>query len=78
MKKKLSSRSNNSLTLSKQRRSFRAVLSVLFLDNLGLSIVYPIFTPLVLRPVSHLLPPTYPLSFRMILLGLLIAAFPMA
>lgn len=59
-------------------RSFRTLLSVLFLDNLGLTIVYPIFTPLVLKPIYNLLPPAYPLSVRLILLGLLIASFPFA
>ena len=61
-----------------KRRSFRAILSVLFLDNLGLTVVYPIFTPLVLKPIYTLLPPEYPLSMRLILLGVLIASFPFA
>ncbi|QVL57700.1 MAG: MFS transporter [Simkaniaceae bacterium] len=61
-----------------QRRSFHAILSVLFLDNLGLTVVYPIFTPLVLKPIYTLLPPQYPLSIRLILLGVLIASFPFA
>ena len=61
-----------------ERRSFRAVLSLLFLDNLGLTVVYPIFTPLVLKPIYTLLPYEYPLSIRIILLGLLIASFPFA
>lgn len=59
-----------------KRRSYRAALSVLFLDNLGLSVVYPIFTPLVLQPIYDLLPHGYSLSHRMLLLGLLIASFP--
>lgn len=59
-------------------RSFRVILSVLFLDNLGLTIVYPIFTPLVLKPIYTLLPFDYPLSLRLILLGVLIASFPFA
>lgn len=61
-----------------ERRSFQAVLSLLFLDNLGLTVVYPIFTPLVLKPIYTLLPYEYPLSIRIILLGLLIASFPFA
>ena len=60
------------------RRSFRAILSVLFLDNLGLTVVYPIFTPLVLRPIYTLLPSEYLLSTRLILLAILIASFPFA
>jgi len=58
------------------KRSFRAILSVVFLDNLGLTVVYPIFTPLVLMPIYTLLPEHYSLSLRMILLGILIAVFP--
>jgi len=64
--------------ITAQRRSFRAILSVLFLDNLGLTVVYPIFTPLVLKPVYSLLPSDYPLSTRLILLAILIASFPFA
>lgn len=60
------------------RRSFRVLLSVIFLDNLGLTVVYPIFTPLVLKPIYTLLPPELSLSSRLILLGILIAAFPFA
>lgn len=61
-----------------ERRSFRAILSVLFLDNLGLTVVYPIFTPLILKPIYSLLPHHFPLSVRLILLGILIASFPFA
>lgn len=61
-----------------KKRSFQALLSVLFLDNLGLTIVYPIFTPLLLKPIYTLLPHHYSLSSRLILLGLLIASFPLA
>ena len=64
--------------ITAQRRSFRAILSVLFLDNLGLTVVYPIFTPLVLKPIYSLLPSDYPLSSRLILLAILIASFPFA
>lgn len=60
------------------RRSFRVLLSVIFLDNLGLTVVYPIFTPLVLKPIYTLLPSHYPLSSRLVLLGILIAVFPFA
>lgn len=58
------------------RRSLRIILSVLFLDNLGLTVVYPIFTPLVLKPIYTLLPSEYLLSTRLILLAILIASFP--
>ncbi len=59
-------------------KNFRSILSVLFLDNVGLSISYPIFTSLLLLSTNHLLPATTPLPTRLILLGLLIAAFPLA
>ncbi|MCB1114912.1 MAG: MFS transporter [Chlamydiia bacterium] len=45
---------------------------------MGLTIVYPIFTPLILKPIYTLLPHHYSLSVRLILLGLLIASFPLA
>ncbi|MCB1107584.1 MAG: MFS transporter, partial [Chlamydiia bacterium] len=64
--------------IDENHRSFRAILSVLFLDNLALIVVYPIFTPLVLKPIYTLLPQDYPLSYRLILLGILIASFPFA
>ena len=60
------------------RRSFRALLSAVFLDNVGLAVVYPIFTPLVLTPYYTLLPSHFPLSLRVLLLGVLIASFPFA
>ena len=62
----------------KDRRSFRATLSLLFLDNLGLTVVYPIFTPLVLRPYDTLLPTDFSLTLRLFLLAVLIASFPLA
>ena len=60
------------------QRSFRTLLSVLFLDNLGLVMVYPIFTPLLLKTYTNLLPPSLPLSVRLLFLAVLIAAFPFA
>lgn len=60
------------------KSSFCALLSMIFLDNLGLIIIYPIFTPLVLKPIYTLLPQDYSLSVRLILLSALIAAFPFA
>lgn len=55
-----------------------AILCVLFLDNFGLSIVYPIFTPLLFNPDYTLVPTSFSLSQRTLLLGFLIAAFPLA
>lgn len=58
----------------KRRRSLFPVLLTYFLDNFGLAIVYPIFTPLVLKSTHLIL--SY--SERTILLGILIGAFPLA
>lgn len=48
-----------------------------FLDLLGLGIVIPIFAPLFLDLTAGILPANFPLSGRTILLGLLIATFPL-
>ena len=58
----------------KYKRSLFPILLTYFLDNFGLAIVYPIFTPFILES-THLI-----LSFseRTILLGMLIGAFPLA
>jgi len=49
-----------------------------FLDNFGLSIVYPIFTPLFLQPELGILPMDTPSSTRTLLLGFLISSFSFA
>ena len=54
------------------------VLLTYFLDTLGLAIIYPIFTPLFLLPQFSFFYPTASLAHRTILLGLLIASFPLA
>jgi DHA1 family tetracycline resistance protein-like MFS transporter len=58
----------------KRRRSLFPVLLTYFLDNFGLAIVYPIFTPYILKSTHPIL--SY--SERTILLGILIGAFPLA
>ncbi|NGX46933.1 MAG: Tetracycline resistance protein, class B [Chlamydiae bacterium] len=58
-------------------RRFFPVLLTYFIDTFGLAIVYPIFTPLFLKPQLHLLG-TEDLFQRTFLLGLLIASFPLA
>ena len=60
------------------RTSLIAILSVLFLDNFGLAIVYPIFTPLILLPQYGFLPHIDSLAVRTLCLGFLIASFPFA
>jgi DHA1 family tetracycline resistance protein-like MFS transporter len=58
-------------------RRFFPVLLTYFIDNFGLAIVYPIFTPLFLKPQIQLLG-TASLFQRTLLLGFLIASFPFA
>lgn len=60
------------------RSSLIAILSVLFLDNFGLAIVYPIFTPLILLPHYGFLTHIDSLAVRTLCLGFLIASFPFA
>lgn len=50
----------------------------IFLDLLGLGLVIPIFAPLFLNVQSTLLPEATPLQGRTILLGVLIAAYPLS
>lgn len=62
----------------KNRRCFYPVLLTYFLDNFGLAIIYPIFTPLLVESEHSILSYTTPHFTRTLLLGLLIAAFPLA
>lgn len=59
-------------------RSFFPVLLTYFIDNFGLAIVYPIFTPLFLQPEQNILGTQFTFFHRTFLLGLLIASFPLA
>jgi MFS transporter, DHA1 family, tetracycline resistance protein len=62
----------------KRRRSLFPVLLTYFLDNFGLAIIYPIFTPLILKSTDSALSYATPYFEKTILLGLLIGAFPLA
>jgi DHA1 family tetracycline resistance protein-like MFS transporter len=64
--------------VQKGRRSLLPVLLTYFLDNFGLAIVYPIFTPLLVKSEHFFLSSSAPIFERTVLLGLLIAAFPLA
>ncbi|MBS0604717.1 MAG: MFS transporter [Verrucomicrobia bacterium] len=67
--------------LFNQRKIKRALFPVLltyFLDNFGLAIIYPIFTPLLIKSEHSILSYATPYFERNILLGLLIASFPLA
>lgn len=59
-------------------RVFIPVLFTYFIDNFGLALVYPIFTPLFLHPNFMIISPDLPIFHRTLLLGLLIASFPLA
>lgn len=60
------------------RRSLFPILLTYFLDTFGLAIVYPVFTPLLLALDGNFVPIATPLFERSVVLGLLIAAFPIA
>jgi DHA1 family tetracycline resistance protein-like MFS transporter len=64
--------------IRKNRRSLFPVLLTYFLDNFGLAIIYPIFTPLLIKTENSILSFSTPYFQRTVLLGLLIAAFPLA
>lgn len=55
-----------------------AALCVFFLDNFGIAIVYPIFTPLLLETGYGLVGDSVPIAMRTLMLGILIASFPLA
>jgi len=62
-------------------RKKTALFSVFFtyaVDNLGATIVFPIFAPLFLRANSPLFTPETPLALKTTLLGVFLAAFPLA
>jgi DHA1 family tetracycline resistance protein-like MFS transporter len=65
------------LPLEKRKRSLFPVLLTYFLDNFGLAIIFPIFTPLIINS-SSIISVATPLYERTVFLGLLIAAFPLA
>ena len=60
------------------RLSLGTIFFTVFLDLVGVGIANPIIAPLLLRPESHFLPDTYTDYGRTVLLGLLIAVFPLA
>ncbi|HEY2810194.1 MAG TPA: MFS transporter [Rhabdochlamydiaceae bacterium] len=60
-----------------KRYAFFPVYLTYFLDNFGLAIIYPIFTPIFLIP-NYLIPAPYSFFHRTIILGLVIGVFPFA
>jgi MFS transporter, DHA1 family, tetracycline resistance protein len=62
----------------KRKLSFFSVLFTFFVDNLGWSIVFPIFAPLFLNAENSLLAPGTSFATRTTILGFFLAAFPLA
>lgn len=64
--------------MRQRSRHLFPVMLTYFLDNFGLAIIYPIFTPLLIKTEHAMLASTASFFERTALLGLLIAAFPFA
>jgi MFS family permease len=62
----------------RRRRSLIPVFLTFFLDNFGLAVIYPIFTPLVMNPNEGFFASSPTFFTRTLTLGLLIGAFPLA
>lgn len=58
--------------------SLIAIYLVFLIDSFGLSIIYPVLTPLFLRPEFALLPTAYTIFQKTALFGIAIASFPVA
>lgn len=63
---------------STNKLSLSAIFFTVFLDLLGVGIAIPITAPLLLNPMSGMLGADYTVASRTIILGFLIASFPMA
>ncbi len=63
---------------SHKRFSLFPVLLTYFLDNFGLAIIYPIFTPIILLNSNPLIDTSATFLQRTVMLGVLIGAFPFA
>ncbi|MEK6981523.1 MAG: MFS transporter [Candidatus Micrarchaeota archaeon] len=64
--------------MNETKTSFLPIYFTVFLDLLGLGIVIPIFAPLFLSGGPGLLPVEYTMAQRTLLLGLVIASYPLA
>ncbi len=60
------------------KKSLLAALLVFFVDNFGLYVVLPIFTPLILKAQGSILEAPISIEGRMFFLSILIASFPCA
>ncbi len=68
----------SSQTIPIKRQSIAPLLLVVFIDMLGLGIVIPILAPLFLTGDHQIFSPATPFGVKTVLLGLIIAAFPLA
>lgn len=62
----------------KQRSPLLTIFITVFIDLLGVGIVIPVIAPLILDPSHHMLPIEMTTHTRTIVLGFLIASFPLA
>jgi len=51
--------------------------AVIFISSLGFAAIITVFTPMLMHPLWDIIDPTAPLSFRLILLGLLLGLYPL-
>lgn len=63
---------------SKQRSPLLTIFITVFIDLLGVGIVIPVIAPLILDPAHYMLPLEMAMDARTIVLGFLIASFPLA
>lgn len=64
--------------MKKKKLSLFSIFFTFFVDNLGWSIVFPIFAPLFLDHGNKIFDPDVSAAFRTTLLGFFLAAFPLA
>ena len=62
----------------KEKFNLYNIIFMIFLDFLGMTLLLPILTPLIFDASSPLVSPTYSDSEKSVLLGLILAAFPLA
>jgi len=65
-------------TVTRKKLSFFSVLFTFFVDNLGWSIVFPIFAPLFLDINNEIFAPDVSIATRTTILGAFLMAFPLA
>ena len=61
----------------KQKTSLFSIFFTFAVDNLGATIVFPIFAPLFLNPIHHLFSVGTSLSYKTTLLGVFLGVFPL-